>query len=79
VKVGSASDVEQVNRNSITGNSVTGVLKSPTSGASVDATCNWWGAISGPGPVGPGRGDKVSTGVTYRPWLKLPGLTVRCR
>jgi hypothetical protein len=34
-----------------------------------DATCNWWGAANGPGPVGPGSGDKVTGNVTYTPWL----------
>jgi hypothetical protein len=59
-----------VNRNSLTGHSVFGVDNS-TGGQTlpVDATCNWWGAANGPGPVGPGSGDKVSTGVTFAPWL----------
>jgi PKD repeat protein len=35
----------------------------------MDGTCNWWGANSGPGPVGPGTGDKVSTNVDYDPWI----------
>jgi hypothetical protein len=30
---------------------------------------NWWGAADGPGPVGPGTGDPVSTNVDYTPWL----------
>ena len=34
-----------------------------------NATCNWWGAHNGPGPVGPGSGDKVSPGVIFSPWL----------
>jgi hypothetical protein len=29
---------------------------------------NWWGAASGPGPVGPGTGDTVAAGFTYTPW-----------
>ena len=40
---------------------------------SVNATCNWWGAANGPGPVGPGSGDKVSTNVTFAPWQIAPG------
>jgi hypothetical protein len=81
VNVGSAStsNAVQVSRNSLTGNALFGVFNDPASGASTYATCNWWDAISGPGPVGPGRGDKVSTGVTYQPWLKLPTLTLLCR
>ncbi|MGE5251429.1 MAG: hypothetical protein ACM3QS_14600, partial [Bacteroidota bacterium] len=34
----------------------------------VNATNNWWGSASGPGPVGPGTGDNVSTNVDYDPW-----------
>jgi parallel beta-helix repeat protein len=40
---------------------------------SVNATCNWWGAADGPGPVGPGSGDKVSTNVIFAPWEIAPG------
>ncbi|VVB51774.1 Right handed beta helix region [uncultured archaeon] len=39
--------------------------------ATVDATLNWWGADSGPGHVGPGSGDNVSTNVLYDPWLPI--------
>jgi len=35
----------------------------------VDATNNWWGHSSGPGTVGSGSGDTVSTNVDYEPWL----------
>ena len=41
----------------------------------LDATYNWWGAANGPGPVGPGSGDKVSTNVNYTPWLTSPAPT----
>jgi parallel beta-helix repeat protein len=44
----------------------------------VDATCNWWGRENGPGPVGPGSGDKVSTGVTFLPWLTTSNLNGPC-
>jgi hypothetical protein len=44
----------------------------------VDATCNWWGAANGPGPVGPGSGDKVTTGVTFISWLKSTNLNGKC-
>ncbi|MGB8507339.1 MAG: discoidin domain-containing protein, partial [Pyrinomonadaceae bacterium] len=37
--------------------------------AVVNAQANWWGAANGPGPVGPGSGDKVSTNVDYSNWL----------
>ncbi|MBM2620977.1 right-handed parallel beta-helix repeat-containing protein [Actinoplanes sp. LDG1-06] len=79
VNVAAASGTVKINRNNLTGNSQYGVFNNPASGAAADATCNWWGAITGPGAVAAGRGDKVSSGVTYRPWLRLPGLTVLCR
>jgi hypothetical protein len=44
----------------------------------VDATCNWWGAANGPGSVGPGYGDKVSTNVTFSPWLTTSNLSGPC-
>jgi hypothetical protein len=37
----------------------------------VNAANNWWGCNDGPGIVGPGSGDKVSSNVTYAPWLVL--------
>lgn len=46
--------------------------------ASANATCNWWGAANGPGPVGPGSGDNISTGVTFAPWLVTSDLNGRC-
>ena len=58
-------------RNAITGNAA-GV--SNPNASSFDATCNWWGAVSGPGPVGPGTGDSVSTNVTFQPWLTTSDL-----
>ena len=36
----------------------------------LDATCNWWGDASGPGPEG--SGDNVSDYVDYDPWLSNP-------
>jgi len=59
-----------INRNNITGNSNFGVNN--TVSGILDATCNWWGAINGPGPVGPGSGDRVSMNVTFAPWLIAP-------
>ncbi len=35
----------------------------------VDATNNWWGAVDGPAGEGTGSGDKVSTNVSFCPWL----------
>jgi hypothetical protein len=63
-----ASDYSSVvaHLNNITSNTDAGVV---STAPLVNATCNWWGAADGPGPVGPGSGDKVSTQVTFTPWL----------
>jgi len=59
-----------VNNNAITGNNGRGLTN--TSTVAVDARYNWWGDPNGPGSVGPGAGDKVSTNVDYDPWLGKP-------
>jgi len=56
-----------VNFNNIADNSRYGVWNQ--GGETLDATKNWWGHASGPGKVGPGYGDAVSTKVLYSPWL----------
>ena len=56
-----------VNFNNIAGNSWYGVRND--GGEVLDATKNWWGDASGPGQVGHGDGDGVSTKVLYSPWL----------
>jgi len=61
----SVFDSIEVHQNNIAGNSPYGVWGNVT----VNATYNWWGSASGPGPVGPGTGDNVSTNVLYDPWL----------
>ncbi|MDP9147136.1 MAG: hypothetical protein M3N22_05710, partial [Acidobacteriota bacterium] len=73
----SATDTVQVHRNGISGNSLFGA-NNDSSGV-VNATCNYWGASDGPGPVGPGSGDKVSTGVVFSPWLHNAKLRGPCR
>jgi hypothetical protein len=78
VAKGSTSDTVHATRNTITGNTSYGVYDDPASGAPTDATCNWWGDPRGPGPAGPAHADKVSPGVTYKPWLKLSSLALRC-
>jgi nitrous oxidase accessory protein NosD len=64
-----------INRNSISGNTM-GLNN--LSSSLVDATCNWWGASNGPGPVGPGSGDTVSTKVNFNPWLTTSNLNGPC-
>ncbi len=67
-----------INRNSLTGNSEYGVGNITASTALVDGSCNWWGASNGPGTVGPGTGDKVTTNVTFSPWLGSADLNGPC-
>ncbi len=67
---GSSSAISSyVNYNNILGNTNYGVLNSGD--GLLDATCNWWGDISGPnhGGFGSGTGDSVSANVKYCPWL----------
>lgn len=66
------------NRNNVSGNSSTFGIQNDSLTLVANATCNWWGAANGPGPVGPGSGDKVSTGVTYAPWLISSSLNSAC-
>ncbi len=55
-----------INTNKICKNGVLGVENLGSS--NVGATNNWWDAADGPGPVGPGSGDGVSTNVVYSPF-----------
>lgn len=71
------TETVQVHRNLLSGNSLFGINN--TSTGAVAGTCNWWGSKSGPGPVGPGSGDKVSTGVTYSPWLTSAQFDAKCK
>jgi len=56
-----------VNLNNIVGNTWRGVWND--GGETLDATKNWWGDASGPGGVGPGDGNDISSNVLYSPWL----------
>lgn len=56
-----------VNSNYIANNCQYGVYADNLS-SPLNAENNWWGSASGPGPVGPGTGDNVSTNVDYDPW-----------
>ena len=53
--------------NNIVGNTTIGMQNDGP--ATVNAQMNWWGAVNGPGPVGPGSGDRVSTNVDFSNWL----------
>ena len=78
VAAGSTTGTVQAHRNSLTGNTIFGILNDPSSGGLVSGTCNWWGSASGPGLIASGSGDKVSTGVTYAPWLVSADLNGSC-
>jgi len=68
----SADAGANVNNNNLLGNVLFGVqAETGTSGLN-NATGNYWGAIDGPGPIGPGTGDKVSSLVDYSGFLTIP-------
>ena len=49
--------------------------------ATANATCNWWGDVSGPTNATlnpPGTGDSVSSGVTFAPWSTVAGPDFNC-
>ncbi len=60
-----------INWNNICGNTGYGV-RNIDPGVTVNAEHNWWDHLSGPGGVGPGTGDSVSSYVDYEPWLTGP-------
>ncbi len=68
----------QIRSNIIAGNRDYGVRYNTQYGANtiVDAAGNWWGAADGPGPVGPGSGDKVSANVAFSPWYADEAMTI---
>ena len=66
ILVEGADATAKANGNKIAGNPTAGVTN--TSGIIMDAEYNWWGSATGPGTVGPGSGDTVSTLVDYDPW-----------
>jgi hypothetical protein len=68
----------KVNQNNFT-NVEYGIAVHPSlSGTPVDGENNWWGSASGPGPIGPGTGAKVSPNVDYAPWLSYPAAGGAC-
>lgn len=71
------------NQNNLSGNTGAGMETNVTY-LTVNGENNWWGAASGPGTVGPGTGDKVSTQIDYDPYrttavpatLSVPATTI---
>ena len=56
--------------NNFVDNNQYGISVDPTvTGGVLNAENNWWGDKSGPGGIGPGTGDTVSTNVDYDPWI----------
>jgi len=51
--------VAQVRFNDITGNAQAGLRVGSNMTTPVDASCNWWGAASGPSGAGTGTGDAI--------------------
>lgn len=63
-------------RSDLSGSIVSGINNQTQSATT--ATCNWWGASNGPGLVGTGSGSRVSTNVTFAPWLVTSNLNGSC-
>lgn len=68
----------EVHQNNFTGVEYGIAVHPSLVGSPVDGENNWWGSASGPGPVGPGTGAKVSPNVDYTPWLIAPALGGAC-
>ena len=67
-----------ITRNDVSSDSTYGVGNESGYTGNVNASCNWWGAANGPGPVGPGSGSPVTTGVTFSSWLASSDLNGSC-
>ncbi|HQX11516.1 MAG TPA: right-handed parallel beta-helix repeat-containing protein, partial [Thermoflexales bacterium] len=66
----------KVTRNDLSA-SAPNAIDQQTSGP-MNAECNWYGASSGPGPVGPGSGGNVTANVDFNPWLLSSDLNGAC-
>ena len=66
-----------INRNNLSSNPSAGI-NAVMPYETHDGTCNWWGAANGPSLAGPGSGSKVTTGVTFSPWLYTSDLSGPC-
>jgi|GEM_PF-1833182 hypothetical protein len=67
-----------VNKNSLASDSTYGLGNTDAAISNLDGTCNWWGAASGPGPVGPGSGSPVTANVNFATWLTSSDLNGAC-
>lgn len=77
VAQGAAANVD-INDSFLAGN-VTAGFDNTLSGASQDATGNWWGDVSGPGGVGSGSGDAVlGSNVDFAGFLAGSGSSTAC-
>jgi hypothetical protein len=71
---GSPNTGIEAHQNDIVGFATAGLVNQDT--AQVNATCNWWGAASGPtNPANPGgTGDVVTGPAAFAPWLVVPAI-----
>ena len=67
-----------VNRNAFTTDASDGISLDPATTGTINGTCNWWGAASGPSNAGPGSGTGVTAGATFNPWLITSNLNGAC-
>ena len=67
-----------VNRNAFTTDASDGISLDPATTGTINGTCNWWGAASGPSNAGPGSGTGITAGATFNPWLITSNLNGAC-
>jgi hypothetical protein len=70
--------VTNIECSNITGNGGAGSRVANLAGAALTARANWWGAANGPGGVGPGGGDSVSSIVDFSGFLAAPATAGTC-
>jgi hypothetical protein len=63
--------------NDIVGNAHAGLRVAPNITNPIDATCNWWGSVTGPSGAGPGTGDAMvvepgAAAPAFAPWASAP-------
>jgi parallel beta-helix repeat protein len=65
-----------LHHNNIYNNAGYGIYNYST--VTINATCNWWGAVDGPSYNGSGSGNAVSDNVDFSPWLLGPAPDAVC-